>query len=277
MQRARLRKPGFTPDPSVLQIARSLDGLPLAVELAAARIKVLTPAQILERVMSGLDATGRGPGDLPERQRTLRATIDWSYELLNTAEQSVFCRLGVFAGSFDLEAAAALGAEIESVESLLDKSLLRPAGEGRFAMLHILREYARERLEDAGETRDALLAQASYCRSLVERLEPQFRTARHLEVIDRLEADHANFVWAIESALAVGEAELALDIFARLKHVWWDRGREGWVLAQRVLRRGSDTRDARLCGCTPRGVRTGLGVRRCGAGARTRRAGARHL
>ena len=236
VQRARLRKPGFEPNGSVLEIARRLDGLPLALELAAARVKVLTPSQILERLGRSMEVIGSGPGDLPERQRTLRATIDWSYDLLDDAEQTLFRRLSVFAGSFDLEGAEAVGGgDLDTLASLVDKSLVRQAGEGRFAMLHILREYARDRLDATAETHDASLAHASYYRDLLERTEPELRTSRHLEVIDRLDTDHANFVRAIEWALESDDSELALDLFGKLKHVWWDRGRQGWVLAQRVL------------------------------------------
>jgi non-specific serine/threonine protein kinase len=161
--------------------------------------------------------------------------MEWSYDLLDDDEQRLFRRLGVFAGSFDLEAAETVGGgDLETLASLVDKSLVRPAVEGRFAMLHILREYARGRLDTAGETDEASLAHALYYRSLVERIEPELRTSRHLEMIDRLEAEHANFVGAIEWAVET-DTELALDLFGKLKHVWWDRGPGGWVLAQRVL------------------------------------------
>ena len=238
VQRARLRRPGFEPDDSVLEIAHRLDGLPLALELAAARIKVLTPAQILERLGRSLEVIGGGPADAPERQRTLWATIEWSHALLDDDEQALFRRLGVFAGSFDLEAAEAVGGgDLDTLDSLVDKSLLRAAGEGRFAMLHVLREYARGRLEAAREMRSASLAHVVHYLRLVERTAPELRTPRHMETIDRLEADHANFVRAIEWAVE-HEPELALDLFGKLRHVWWDRGREGWVLAQRVLAAG---------------------------------------
>ena len=174
VQRARLRKPRFEPDDSVLEIARLLDGLPLALELAAARIKVLTPAQILERLGRSLDVLGGGPADAPERQRTLWATIDWSHALLDHDEQALFRRLGVFAGTFDLEAAEAVGGgDLDTLASLVDKSLLRPAGEGRFAMLHVLREFARDRLEAAGELHGASREHVVHYLRLVERAEPR--------------------------------------------------------------------------------------------------------
>ena len=242
VQRARLREPGFESNGSVIELADRLDGLPLALELAAARVKVLSPAQILERLGRSLDVIGRGPGDLPERQRTLRAAIEWSYDLLAADEKALFRRLGVFVGSIDLDAAEAVGGgDLDTLASLVDKSLLRPLGDSRFAMLQVLREYARDRLEAAGETHHASLEHASYFRALAERIEPELRTSRQLDVIDLLEADYANFVRAIEWGVESGEAELALDLFGRLRHLWWDRGRQGWVLAERVLA-AADTR-----------------------------------
>jgi predicted ATPase/class 3 adenylate cyclase len=236
VKRARLRTPGFQATEPVLEIARRLDGLPLALELAAARVKVLTPTQILERLRSNLEVIGRGPSDLPEWQRTLRATVEWSYELLDEKEQALFRRLGVFAGSFDLEAAEAVGGgDLDTLASLLDKSLLRPAGEGRFAMLYVLREYARERLDTEGETYDVSLAHATHFSSVPNRLRPQFKTSRRREALDRLEADQANFVRAIEWAIEV-DPGLAVDLYGKLMYLWWDRSqRDGWVLAERVL------------------------------------------
>ena len=151
-QRARQLRPDFEPDEHVAEIARRLDGLPLALELAAARVKVLTPEQILARLGSSLDLLTSGSLDLPERQRTLRATIAWSDELLNEVERRLFAVLAVFAGSFDLEAAETVaGADIDTLGSLVDKSLLRQTADGRFFMLETIREYALGRLDDAGE------------------------------------------------------------------------------------------------------------------------------
>ena len=278
VQRARLRKPQVRA--ATTPCSRShgcLDGLPLALELAAARIKVLTPAQILERLGRSLDVLGGGPADAPERQRTLWATIDWSHALLDDDEQALFRRLGVFAGTFDLEAAEAVGGgDLDTLASLVDKSLLRPAGEGRFAMLHVLREFARDRLEAAGELHSASLEHVVHYLGLVERAEPELRTSRHLETIDRLEADRANFVRAIEWAVD-NEHELALDLFGKLRHVWWDRGREGWVLAQRVLAAAASAADAGARRRASRRLWIGVGVRRSRAGRIAGRAGARDL
>jgi predicted ATPase/class 3 adenylate cyclase len=144
-QRARQLKPSFQPDEHVTEICTRLDGLPLALELAAARIKVLTPEQILERVGHSLDLLTAGARDAPERQRTLRATIDWSHALLTEHDRRLFAKLAVFAGSFDLQAAEEVcDADLDTLQSLLDKSLLRQTEDGRFFMLETIREYALE-------------------------------------------------------------------------------------------------------------------------------------
>jgi predicted ATPase/DNA-binding SARP family transcriptional activator len=147
-QRARQLKPRFEPDADTAELARRLDGLPLALELAAARVKVLTSAQIVERLDEGLDLLVGGGRDRPERHRTLRATLEWSYDLLGGNEQRLFARLGLFASSFDLLRAETVAeAAVDDLQSLVDKSLLAPAGGGRFAMLDTMRTFARERLE----------------------------------------------------------------------------------------------------------------------------------
>ena len=148
-RRARQLQPRFEPDGQVTELARRLDGLPLALELAAARVKVLTPAQIVERLGESLDLLSGGR-DRPERQRTLRATLEWSHNLLSSGEKLLFARLGIFADSFDLATADAVAtANLDVLQSLLDKSLLTSNGGGRFVMLDTLRTFARERLETA--------------------------------------------------------------------------------------------------------------------------------
>src|SRR5262249_48304278 len=125
-QRARQLRPRFEPDAAVRRIAERLDGLPLALELAAARVKVLTPEQILERLGGSPAPPTSGLRDVPERQRTLRGTVEWSYELLTAEEQRLFAQLAVFTGSFELEAAEAVcAAELDVLQSLVDKNLLR--------------------------------------------------------------------------------------------------------------------------------------------------------
>ena len=151
LARARAVKPDFEADEAVSEICRRLDDLPLALELAAARVKALTSTQILERLEHRLPLLTGGARDLPERQRTLRATIEWSYDLLGEEEQRLFARLSVFAGGCTLEAAEEVcEATVDVLQALVDKSLLRFTDE-RYWMLDTIREYAAERLARLGE------------------------------------------------------------------------------------------------------------------------------
>ena len=132
----------------VVEICRRLDCLPLAIELAAARVKVLSPEALLERLEQRLPLLAGGSRSAPERQRTLRATIAWSHDLLTPAEQDLFARLAVFTGGCTLEAAEAIcDADIDAIASLVDKSLLRRTGD-RYWMLETIREFAAERLDE---------------------------------------------------------------------------------------------------------------------------------
>jgi predicted ATPase/class 3 adenylate cyclase len=156
---ARRADHSFEPDDAVTRIAQRLDGLPLALELAAARVKVLTTAQINARLGTSLDLLAGGARDVPERQRTLRATIGWSYDLLSPPERASFCRFGVFAGSFELDAAEAIaGAGLDVISSLVDKSLVRRTSDGRFFVLETIRQFAAEELAAEGG-RDATRAE----------------------------------------------------------------------------------------------------------------------
>ena len=171
VERALAVRPDVDDSPSVRELIRRLDGLPLAVELAAARSKLLGPEQLLERIAQRLDL--KGGRDADERHATLRATIAWSYELLGAGEQELFARLAVFRGGCTLEAAEAIGGtDLETLASLLDKSLLRrrsdPGGE-RFWMLETIREFARERLEAAGGEDEVRRLQADWLFELVDR------------------------------------------------------------------------------------------------------------
>src|SRR5262245_10464673 len=151
-QRARQLEPRFEPNAVVHRIAERLDGLPLALELAAARVKVLTPGQILERLGRSLDLLTSGAHDAPERQRTLRGTVEWSYRLLTAGEQLLFARMAVFTGSFELESAEAVcSAELDALQSLVDKSLLRHSEDGRFFMLETIKALALEKLSDLAD------------------------------------------------------------------------------------------------------------------------------
>ena len=151
-ERAQAINPDFSLNgdtPAVAEICRRLDGLPLAIELAAARAKVLSPTALLERLDQRLPVLTGGGRDVPDRQRTLRDTIAWSYELLDETEQRLFSRLAVFVGGFTLEAAEQVcGADLDTLTSLVEKSLVRQ-GEDRFRMLETIREFASERLEES--------------------------------------------------------------------------------------------------------------------------------
>ena len=164
LERAQAIRADVGDSPAVHELIRRLDGLPLAIELAAARVKLLGPEQLLERIGQRLDLL-KGGRDADERHATLRATIAWSYDLLGEEEQALFARLAVFRGGATLENAEQVcGADLDTLASLLDKSLVRRRtdadGEERFWMLETIREFARERLEASGEE-DALAATRS--------------------------------------------------------------------------------------------------------------------
>ena len=160
-------------DETVAAICRRLDNLPLALELAAARSKLLSPVALLQRLDAALSLLTGGAGDRPERQRTLRATIEWSHDLLDPAPRAAFRHLSVFRGSFTLEAADAVAAaDLDQIAALLDQSLLKPLGDVRFFMLETLREYARERLDEAGETAEFALRHAHHYRTQLTEQRP---------------------------------------------------------------------------------------------------------
>ena len=151
LARARAVKPDFQVDEAISEICRRLDDLPLALELAAARVRALSSAEILERLEERLPLLTGGARDLPERQRTLRAAIQWSYELLEHDERRLFARLAVFRGGCTLESAEEVAeADLDALQSLVDKSLLRRTAD-RFWMLETIREYADAQLREGGE------------------------------------------------------------------------------------------------------------------------------
>ncbi len=226
---------------AVAAICRRLDGLPLALELAAARIALLPPEALLARLERRLGVLKGGARDLPARQQALRATIDWSFDLLAADEQRLFARLGVFAGGATLDAIAAVcapGDELDvlaGVESLLEKSLLRSddAGEAepRFGMLDMLHEYAVERLEAEGEAAQVRRSHALYYLALAERAEPELTGPQQAAWLWRLEREHDNLRAALEWSLrdeaaapASERGELALRLSGRLWRFWWMHG-----------------------------------------------------
>jgi predicted ATPase/class 3 adenylate cyclase len=223
LARARAVKPDFRADEAVSEICRRLDDLPLALELAAARVKALSSAQILERLEQRLPLLIGGARDLPERQRTLRATIEWSYELLDVAEKALFARLSVFAGGCTLQAAEEVAeAELDTLQSLVDKSLLRHTDE-RFWMLETIREYAAERLEGSGESEELRRRHADHFLALAEEAEPNLRGSPG-KWLDRLEHEHDNLRAALDQFQIGGESELLLRLAGALSRFWYMRG-----------------------------------------------------
>jgi predicted ATPase/class 3 adenylate cyclase len=224
LARARAVKPGFQPDEAVSEICRRLDDLPLALELAAARVKALSSAQILERLEQRLPLLTGGARDLPERQRTLHAAIEWSYDLLNDEEQTLFGRLSVFRGGCTLEAAEDVcDADVDTLQSLVDKSLLRHTNE-RYWMLETIREYASERLDESGEAEDVRRRHAEHFLVFAEEAYPQLAGGDPKEWLDRLEAEHDNFRAAFDQCEAAGESQHRLALAGALWKFWYGRG-----------------------------------------------------
>jgi predicted ATPase/class 3 adenylate cyclase len=227
-QRARQLEPGFEPDAAVRRIAERLDGLPLALELAAARVKVLSPGQILERLGRSLDLLTSGVHDAPERQRTLRGTVEWSYRLLTAGEQRLFAQLAVFTGSFELEAAEAVcSAELDVLQSLVDKNLVRHGEDGRFFMLGTIKELALEKLRDLSDESSLRRRHDDYFVALAEELDTRERLSgmRDLsaESLDRFERELPSFRAALAGLLEHDRREGALRLGAALWRFWLNR------------------------------------------------------
>jgi predicted ATPase/class 3 adenylate cyclase len=227
--RARAVRPDFTDSVAVPELCTRLDNLPLALELAAARVRVLSPGQLLERLSQRLDLLTGGRG-VDARQLTLRATIEWSYDLLAQTEQQLFTRLAVFNGSWSLEAAEQIcAADLDTLQSLVDKSLVRLRGEDRFWMLDTIREYAAELLEESGEGDEFRRRRAEYFLTLAESVEPELQGSRQGEWVERLEHDLPNVRAVLEWSRASGDENLGLRLASAVWAWWFKRGhiREG--------------------------------------------------
>jgi predicted ATPase/class 3 adenylate cyclase len=213
------------PSDDVKALCSRLEGLPLAVELAAARTRILTPAQLLERLSSRLDLL-EGGRDADPRQQTLRTTIEWSYDLLSAEEQALFARLAVFTGGCTLEAAEeAADADLDGLQSLCDKSLLRFT-EGRYWMLETIREYAHERLAASGDAEEVARRQMQHFLDLAETAEPEL-WAQHTDVwLPRLDLEEANLRTALSWAIRGGDAEVAVRLAGALYPFWEIRGQQ---------------------------------------------------
>lgn len=216
------------PVEAVAEICRRVDFLPLAVELAAARTTLLAPVELLARLERRLPLLTGGRRDAPERQRTLRATIEWSHELLSEEEQRLFARLAVFAGGFDLAAAEEVcGAELDALQSLVDKSLVRRWGSGRLGMLETIHELASERLAASPEAPRLRRRHAEHYAALAEAAERDYFGPAQPEALERLRAEAAN----IRAALASG-GEVSVRIAAALPFFWFSQGQ--WREARRA-------------------------------------------
>ena len=239
VQRARAVKPDFELNRenalAVAEICSRLDGLPLAIELAAARVKVLSLSAIGTRLASRLQLLTGGSRDLPQRQQTLRAAIDWSYDLLNAAEQKLFRRLSVFVGGCTLEGVEAVCDTkadldldlLDGMASLVDKSLLQQVeqenGESRFVMLETIREYAREKLEASLEEAPTRRAHAAYFLVLAEEEAADRGGAVGVEWLDRFGLEHNNFRAALEWLVSSGDADWGLRLGTALFRFWETR------------------------------------------------------
>lgn len=240
IKRAQAVKPDFRitdeTAPAVAEICYRLDGLPLAIELAAARIQLLPPRAMLARLEHRLEFLTGGGRDLPARQQTLRHAIAWSYDLLNESEQALFRRLSVFVGGCTIDAVEAVAGDdsasvslLDQLGSLLDKSLLREVedtnGEPRFMMLEVLREFGLEQLAASGEQELIQHRQATFFLALAEQAEASFESAAQVQWMNRMEQEHDNLRAALEwSKTAEGTGEIWLRLAGTLGLFWEARG-----------------------------------------------------
>ena len=240
IERARAVAPTFEPDPAVAAICSRLDGLPLAIELAAARVNLLSSDELLARLERTLPVLTAGARDAPERQRTLRATIEWSYDLLDDSEQRLFRRLAVFAASFDIGAVEPVceGA-LDTLQSLVDKSIVRRWATGRFGMLETVYEYAEERLEESREAKEFRRRHAEYFLSVAK--STNLSSLAEGEARYELAAtEHENFRRALEWALDTGDVGVGLQTAVELEHFWVVRPFEGMRWLAALLERADD-------------------------------------
>jgi len=221
--------------PVVVEITARLDGLPLAIELAAARMKLLSPEALLMRLSQRLQLLTSGARDVAVRQRALRNTIEWSYHLLDAQEQQLFRRLSIFAGGCALEAVEAIcanhgdeaGSVLDRLTSLLDKSLLlrkEQGAEPRFAMLETIRAYGVEALSACGEMEAMRKAHAAYFLALVQKMEQDLWGPEQAAYLDRLEQEHDNIRAVMQWSLEQEDREIALRLGGVLRTFWYMRG-----------------------------------------------------
>ena len=257
VERAKGRDPSFSLSPknalAVTEICRRLEGIPLAIELAATRVGTLSIEQISERLTNSLKLLTGGSKTQMPKQRTLRGALDWSYELLSEEEKKFFARLSVFVGGWTLEAAEAVGAGggaeeediLDVLSGLVDKSLVvvreRQESRVRYRMLEPTRQYAREKLEEGDEGEEVRRRHAGFFLDLAEEAEPRLRGPEDTEWLERLEVEHDDLRAALSWALERGEAEVGLRLAGALWLFWQGHGHygEGHRWLEQVLERGS--------------------------------------
>jgi predicted ATPase/class 3 adenylate cyclase len=263
-ERAQSVRPDFrvTDDnaAAVAEITARLDGLPLAIELAASRTKVLAPEQILPRLQGRLSILTGGPRTLPERQRTLRGAITWSYDLLDPPERGLFAKLSVFMGGFTLETAHAVcdpeGVDLDLLDgltSLVDQSLIRRSepgdGSPRFSMLETIREFGLEQLRASGEIDDLKRRHAGHFAGLAAEAEAHLSADDQVEWLDRLDREHANLRAALQWLIEAGDADRAQETAGALWRFWQQRGHLaeglGWFELVLTMPAGRDATPAR--------------------------------
>jgi non-specific serine/threonine protein kinase len=238
VDRARAVQPGFTVTdrnaPAVAEVCRRLDGIPLAIELASARLRVFTVDQIAARLDDRFRLLTAGQRTAPPRQQTLRATVDWSYVLLSEPERALLRRLSVFAGGWSFEAAEAVGAGdgirshavLDLLAQLVDKSLVIAEGRRdavRYRLLETIRQYAHERLLEAGEAARVRDRHLAYFLALAEEAEPKLRGIERPMFVAQLEEEHDNLRAALEWSLSAGADEAPLRLGGALARFWWLR------------------------------------------------------
>jgi predicted ATPase/DNA-binding SARP family transcriptional activator len=244
VERAQAIRPDFelteANTPAVAELCRRLDGLPLALELAAARVALFPPAALLARLDERLKILTEGLRDRPARHQTLRATLDWSYDLLSGPRRRLFALLAVFAGGWTLESAETVCGDdvdvLDGLASLIDKSLVRVEGseeEPRFAMLETIRQYALEKLQESAEESEVRNRHLAWSLAFAERAEPELRGPDQPAWLDRLHADLDNFRAALDWARSRGMTQSALQLASALLEFWivradWNEGRE-WI------------------------------------------------
>jgi predicted ATPase/class 3 adenylate cyclase len=259
VSRAQAVRPGFTLGPhnatAIAALCRRLDGLPLALELAAARVRALTPADILHRLGSRLDLLADAGADRPDRQRTLEATIAWSFDLLTVEHQTAFRRLAVFTGGCTFDAAEVVlvaFAEppldgLSAVTTLVEQGLLRDEeqadGTLRFRMLETVRAFGLDRLRESGEEDAARHAHADYFRALLERAFPEGMAFEDEPAwFGRLDAEHDNLRAALEAIATAGDPSQLLTFALNCWHFWWPRGywTDARIWLEQALARSED-------------------------------------